>query len=100
MGADAAQSSMKPPTFGNGAALSRHVVNNPRKKYVTPAPGDYAVEQKHNVRFQSSRASSFGNNLCKVDRVKTGVFGEMMDVALVNDGPVTLVVDSREDLAR
>ena len=35
-----------------------------------------------------------------VSRVKTGVFGEMMDVALVNDGPVTLVVDSREDLAR
>ena len=29
------------------------------------------------------------------DRVKSGVFGAMMDVALVNDGPVTLVFDSR-----
>jgi D-tyrosyl-tRNA(Tyr) deacylase len=27
--------------------------------------------------------------------VETGVFGEMMDVALVNDGPVTLIVDSQ-----
>lgn len=28
--------------------------------------------------------------------VETGKFGAMMDVALVNDGPVTLIVDSRE----
>eukprot|EP00892_Ulva_mutabilis_P003347 jgi/Ulvmu1/1384/UM011_0112.1 len=28
------------------------------------------------------------------ERVKDGVFGAMMDVALVNDGPVTLVIDS------
>jgi D-tyrosyl-tRNA(Tyr) deacylase len=29
-------------------------------------------------------------------RVQDGVFGAMMDVALVNDGPVTLVIDSDE----
>jgi D-aminoacyl-tRNA deacylase len=29
------------------------------------------------------------------DRVATGSFGAMMDVALVNDGPVTLMLDSR-----
>jgi D-aminoacyl-tRNA deacylase len=28
--------------------------------------------------------------------VQTGVFGAMMDVELVNDGPVTIVLDSRE----
>lgn len=28
--------------------------------------------------------------------VETGRFGEMMDVELVNDGPVTLVIDSEE----
>ena len=28
-------------------------------------------------------------------RVPTGVFGAMMQVALVNDGPVTLIVDSK-----
>ena len=31
------------------------------------------------------------------DRILDGKFGEMMDVGLVNDGPVTLVIDSRED---
>ena len=29
-------------------------------------------------------------------RVETGVFGAMMDVSLVNDGPVTLILDSRQ----
>lgn len=27
-------------------------------------------------------------------RVETGIFGAMMDVALVNDGPVTIILDS------
>jgi D-aminoacyl-tRNA deacylase len=27
--------------------------------------------------------------------VETGVFGAMMDVALVNDGPVTIIIDSK-----
>ena len=27
-------------------------------------------------------------------RVESGIFGAMMDVALINDGPVTLVVDT------
>ncbi|MGD0229143.1 MAG: D-aminoacyl-tRNA deacylase [Syntrophorhabdales bacterium] len=31
----------------------------------------------------------------KVGRVETGVFQAMMDVQLVNDGPVTLILDSR-----
>lgn len=30
-------------------------------------------------------------------KVETGRFGAMMDVAIVNDGPVTLIVDSRSD---
>ena len=29
-----------------------------------------------------------------VSKVKDGVFGAMMEVKLVNDGPVTLLVDS------
>jgi D-tyrosyl-tRNA(Tyr) deacylase len=28
--------------------------------------------------------------------VQTGEFGAMMDVSLINDGPVTFVMDSRE----
>jgi D-tyrosyl-tRNA(Tyr) deacylase len=30
-------------------------------------------------------------------RVETGVFRAMMQVRLVNDGPVTLILDSRKD---
>ena len=29
-------------------------------------------------------------------RVETGAFGEMMDVSFTNDGPVTLIVESKE----
>ncbi len=37
-------------------------------------------------------------NLCKkeVSDVQTGVFGAMMDVQIVNDGPVTIVLDSKQ----
>ena len=28
-------------------------------------------------------------------QVETGVFGAMMDVSLVNDGPVTIIIDSK-----
>ena len=28
-------------------------------------------------------------------QVETGIFGAMMDVALVNDGPVTIIVESK-----
>jgi D-tyrosyl-tRNA(Tyr) deacylase len=28
--------------------------------------------------------------------VRTGIFGEMMEVSLINDGPVTVLLDSRE----
>ena len=34
------------------------------------------------------------------DKIHDGAFGEMMDVELVNDGPVTLVIDSRDDMIR
>jgi D-aminoacyl-tRNA deacylase len=33
-------------------------------------------------------------NICKLD-IKTGVFGAMMEVELLNDGPVTLILDSK-----
>ena len=30
------------------------------------------------------------------DKVKSGVFGAMMDVKIINDGPVTILVESKE----
>lgn len=29
------------------------------------------------------------------DKVKTGIFGEMMQVKIINDGPVTIIIDSK-----
>ncbi|MFA7290044.1 MAG: D-aminoacyl-tRNA deacylase, partial [Melioribacteraceae bacterium] len=29
------------------------------------------------------------------EKVKTGIFGEMMDVEIVNEGPVTIIVESK-----
>jgi D-aminoacyl-tRNA deacylase len=29
-------------------------------------------------------------------KVGTGIFGAMMDVSLVNDGPVTIIIDSKQ----
>ena len=34
------------------------------------------------------------NELAK--KVQTGAFGAMMDVALINDGPVTILIDSKQ----
>ena len=33
----------------------------------------------------------------KQDKIQTGKFGEMMAVHLINDGPVTLILDSEKD---
>lgn len=33
--------------------------------------------------------------LSEVERVQTGEFGAMMEISLVNDGPVTLIIDSK-----
>ncbi|MDR3667107.1 MAG: D-aminoacyl-tRNA deacylase, partial [Ignavibacteriaceae bacterium] len=30
------------------------------------------------------------------DKVKVGLFGEMMEVKIINDGPVTVIVDSKK----
>ncbi|MEK7749056.1 MAG: D-aminoacyl-tRNA deacylase, partial [Bacteroidota bacterium] len=43
---------------------------------------------------------SFTRNLTEqmgVGKVETGVFGAMMDVELVNDGPVTVMLESKPD---
>ena len=33
-----------------------------------------------------------------IDKVETGEFGAMMDVELVNDGPVTIILDSEKTI--
>lgn len=38
----------------------------------------------------------FNNKLKEQIEVKTGIFGADMQVSLVNDGPVTIIIDSKE----
>lgn len=54
------------------------------------AKGPEAV-QLYNMFLANLRAE-----LGEAERVKDGKFGEMMDVELVNDGPVTIVWDTRD----
>lgn len=46
---------------------------------------------------QAVQLYDFFNNLLREKgiRVETGIFGAMMDVELINDGPVTLIVESK-----
>ena len=56
-----------------------------RPSFVGAAPPD---EAERLFDFFCERLREAG-----VDRVETGSFGAMMDVALVNDGPVTIVLE-------
>ncbi|HUN66269.1 MAG TPA: D-aminoacyl-tRNA deacylase [Bacteroidota bacterium] len=47
------------------------------------------AEQLYN-RFVALLSADLGG-----ERVRTGVFGAMMDVALINDGPVTIMIESK-----
>lgn len=58
-----------------------------RPSFNDAAPPDIARDLYE--RFVAHAAAALGRP------VATGRFAEMMDVALVNDGPVTLVVDSK-----
>nr|CDS32048.1 D tyrosyl tRNA(Tyr) deacylase [Hymenolepis microstoma] len=56
----------------------------------------------HHAMAPPSSQSVYESFLAKVraefkdpDRVKDGAFGKMMDVSLVNEGPVTITLDSR-----
>ena len=44
-----------------------------------------------NEKFIARLKSNLGN-----DKVKTGIFGAMMKVKIINDGPVTILVESRK----
>ena len=59
-----------------------------RPSFITAAPPDIAIPlyQKF-VEILKSKAGTIP--------IETGEFGAMMDVELVNDGPVTILIDSR-----
>ena len=59
-----------------------------RPSYIRASKPDFAIPMYE--KFIESVEISFGK------KVGTGKFGAMMDVALVNDGPVTIIIDSKQ----
>ncbi|MCD4723956.1 MAG: D-tyrosyl-tRNA(Tyr) deacylase [Bacteroidales bacterium] len=58
-----------------------------RPSYIRASKPDFAIPMYEN--FVSTLAAITGKE------VRTGEFGAMMDVALVNSGPVTIIIDSK-----
>lgn len=58
-----------------------------RPSYINAAAPDISIPLYN--RFIDSLSSSSGKE------VKTGEFGAMMKVELINDGPVTIIIDSK-----
>ncbi len=61
-----------------------------RPSFNAAAPPD--VAEKLYEKFIERMKFQLGN-----DKVKSGLFGEMMIVKIINDGPVTVLVESKEN---
>jgi len=52
-----------------------------------------AARPENAILVYEKTIDAFNKELTKP--IKTGIFGAMMDVALINDGPVTIIIDSK-----
>ena len=59
-----------------------------RPSYIRAAKPDFSIPMYEN--FIAEMESALGK------KVGTGKFGAKMDVALINDGPVTIIIDSKQ----
>lgn len=59
-----------------------------RPSYIRAARPEFAIPMYE--KFVAAMEEAIGRN------VGTGEFGAMMDVALINDGPVTIIIDSKQ----
>ncbi len=78
---------------GEALVVSQFTLYGDTRKGHRPSYSDAApptVAEKLYDRFVDHLKSKLGH-----DRVATGVFRAMMEVELVNDGPVTLIIDSK-----
>lgn len=68
--------------------LHANVKKGNRPSYIRASKPDFAVPMYE--KFITSTEQVFGK------KVATGRFGAMMDVQLINDGPVTIIIDSKQ----
>lgn len=59
-----------------------------RPSYIRAARPEFSIPMYK--KFVAATTSALGK------KVGTGKFGAMMDVALINDGPVTIIIDSKQ----
>jgi D-tyrosyl-tRNA(Tyr) deacylase len=59
-----------------------------RPSYIRASKPDYAIPLY--IKFLEKTEEVTGN------KPGSGIFGAMMDVSLVNDGPVTIIIDSKQ----
>jgi len=59
-----------------------------RPSYIRAAKPDISIPKYE--KFVAAMETALGK------KVGTGKFGAMMDVALINDGPVTIIIDSKQ----
>jgi len=59
-----------------------------RPSYIRAAKPDFSIPMYE--KFVDTLESEFGK------KIGTGEFGATMDVALINDGPVTIIIDSKQ----
>jgi len=80
---------------GNGRERKKENVNQNSKIAEFPIQNDVSFQSSHD---QARHLYDHFLSLARIRGVKveTGEFGATMEVDLVNDGPVTIILDSRE----
>lgn len=58
-----------------------------RPSYIRASKSDFAIPMYEKFVYELGKQCN--------TKVKTGEFGAMMDVSLINDGPVTIIIDTK-----
>ncbi len=79
--------------IGEAMVVSQFTLYGDTRKGNRPSYTDAATQKTAEVLYD--RFTAHLRNLLGEKRIATGVFRAMMDVELVNDGPVTLILESK-----
>lgn len=77
-------------TYGSILSISQFTLYADTKKGNRPS---YIKALKS--EYSSKLYDEFNKKLSEYINIKTGVFGAEMEVSLINDGPITIIIDSK-----